>query len=652
MTKRKRNKFLDVLPDRYTARIDAIQPSLQTQIAQIQREASEKQKQLDYYLNGSNYIVRPDQNGNLTVYMGDNEEPVPQEFIPRLRQSNRYIDMAFTPITQNQTYISQGSNKPISDYERRNRERAYYHQVGEQALDKVRQPIRRGVYGTLDLANEGILKNPAVQVLGYAVSPSTYINLASTGLNKISGWDTDDYAKPLGTVLDAGMMFMPISAAGKLRDVTENIMKAREYISGLQKAGQLKITATSLTKIQNALAALEKNPKNITAINSLRAQLSRNPELVADLQSAKLFDGMEEFNQMLQPFKIDQPLVSSYVTNSKFVQPRKPSYEEMMGRILPENRGITHNGQYWRSTGGKGYPQSLKEGDWFLDENNQMHRIISRDGKLTDLLDSDFATQRRTQIAKETEAKIKEAEQRGRDSLQKELDEARAKNTPEPEVTPDEPKKYAYLPLSNGKTVTLEINGNTAVDPITGSTFELYPGTTRVKQMEYTPNPSFYNEYGKGAYGPDGNPAKWKPRSAWDPRTWIQQLYSKAGNPDNPQHLISNYGVWDFANKNKKLMNNTREFSHKRAWGFGIGAGLVGAGIISQKGLWGVGKAVGTGAADAGGYILFGKDNPVKQESTKQDTQQQSDSQPVDTMNAWGVNDMDAQLDSLRQVYQ
>lgn len=665
MTKRKSKtkQALGVLPDRYTAKADAIQPSLQTQIAQIQREAAVKQNQLDYYLNGSNYTVKPDELGNMHIYMGDNGEEVPAEFFPALRTHNRYIDMALTPAPEPPT-ISPLSNELVQeqryspkyqDVLRRQRQNVYEHNLTEEPM---RKPIREFTQHSLDLANEAILKNPVVQVLGYAVSPSTYSNLLSSGIDSVTGQNTGKVLKPLGYGLDFATMFFPITMSGKLKGVVDNISKAREYISGLQKAGELKITATSLTEIQNALKALEINPTNANAIKSLKAQLNKNPELVASLQSAKLFDNMEEFNQVLQPFKVDftNPHNLTYTTNLApvYTPPLPYEYEKLMQRVLPENRGIVHNGRYWR-VDRSGSPVELKDGDWFLDENNQMRRVISKDGKLSDLLDSDLAAQRRQQIAAETEAKIKEAEQRGRDAAKKEMEEATLEESITTEAPTEQPKEYAYLPLKNGETVQLEVNGNTAVDPVTGSTFELYPGTTRVKQMDYTPNPSFYQEYGREAYDIDtGNPAKWRPRSKADPRTWVQALYSKAGNPENPQRLVSNYGVWDFANKDKgRWMNNTRELSPKKLWGLGIGAGMLGTAWIQGKGLWGVSKNIGNGVANGATTVLFGNDNPFKtpKDSTKKDTLTISSYQePVDTMNAWGVNDMDAKLDSAKQA--
>lgn len=679
MTKRKTKQVLDVLPDRYTARTDAIQVPLQTQIAQIQRDASEKQNQLDYYLGGRSYIIKPDQYGNFTLYMynGEKEVPVPQEFIPRLRQSNRYIDMAFTPSPEQPT-ISPLSDQLIREqqysptyqnYLRRQRQNVYEHNQAKQQAETALNTV-----------------------MDYAFNPGRWYDVGSRLFGN-DGLSEDEIA-----TIGLASMFIPVNINGKLKAVPEIIRRARSLIPGTK----LNIEASSLAKINAALVALEKNPLDQNAIRTLKTQFRANPKLVEELNHFNVFDGMQEFNQTLAPIKIDGDF-PNIISSERFVGPKKsiafrhdqgvvatnkPVYSlspqkaseydtKLLNNVSSSESIITtahtpisrnqvkfENGKYLRSNGDGTFTE-LKEGDWFLDTNNQMKRVISRDGKLTDLLDSEFESQRRAQIAKETESKIKEAEQRGRDSLQKELDEAKSmedtlesSSTPEPEVVYDEPTKYAYLPLKNGNTIQLEVKGNTAVDPITGSTFELYPGTTRIKQMDYTPNPSFYQEYGKDIYDVDtGNPAKWKPRSAAHPLTWIQALYSKAGNPENPQRLVSNYGVWDFANKNKRFMNNTREFSPKRAWTTGLVLGATGAGITSQKGLWGVGKTVGNGAVDAGSYVLFGNNNPfeTKQDSTtKQNTskvQKQSDSQPVDAANAWGVGDMDAQLDSLRQIY-
>lgn len=719
MTKRKTKTALGVLPDRYTSRTDAIQPSLQTQIAQIQREASQKQNQLDYYLNGSNYIVKPDRFGNIKVYMGDNEEEVPTEFLPRLRASNRYIDMALTPAPEqptvaplsNQLVQEQKYSPTYQDGLRRQRQNVYEHNTTEESL---RKPIREFTQGSLELANEGILKNPVMQVLGYAVSPSTYTNLLSSGIDTISGSNTSRIAKPLGYGLDALAMFFPVSAVGKLSADVKKIQTARELLN-LNKTA---IEATSFTKIDNALKALQKNPLNKNAIKTLQTQFKANPKYVETLKKSHLFDGMQEFQQALQPFKItghypsvvtsNKPLGArqQVMLNSEWhmkptgnptftLSPSKASeyeakilsgsqnkdmmdlifYSDEGQRLLKQNpqlsnilakhgydlklinistpaeqtittAGITvptnqiklENGKYLRSNGNGTFTE-LKEGDWFLDEHNQIRRLTTKDGKLTDLLDSELATQRRQQIAAETEAKIKEAEQKGREAAKKEFENSKPTTetaSSESDAPITEPKKYAYLPLANGKTVTLEVNGNTAIDPVTGSTFELYPGTTRVKQMDYTVNPSFPAEHADGLWDIDtGNPAKWKPLSWRDknPLKQFQRLYTKAGNAENPQRLVSNYGTWDFANKDKgRLMNNTREFSPKKAWGLGAGLGIGAAAWIQGKGLWGVTKTVGNGAAKAGEAVVFGNDNPFRtpQDSTKQKPKQQQEE--VDTL--------------------
>lgn len=653
MTKRKTKTALGVLPDRYASRTDAIQPSLQTQIAQIQREASQKQNQLDYYLNGSNYIVKPDRFGNIKVYMGDNEEEVPAEFLPRLRASNRYIDMALTPAPEqptvaplsNELVQQQRYSPTYQDILRRQKQNVYeYNQAKQQAQTAM---------------SEG---------LDYMVNPARWYNAVAPIYNRVA----DSVNKYAGNLLDKAdilskddvatvglaTMFVPGVQAGKLKGVVDTISKAREYINGLKTASKLSVNAKSLKKIENALTTLEKNPSNANAIRTLRTQFKANPELVADLESAKLFDGMDEFNQIFQPFKIDYsiPNGGNNIARAPLTNKRPYTYEELMDRTLPENRGIIRDGKYWRSSGGKSFPIELKEGDWFLDEHNQIRRVTTKNGKLTDLLDSELVKQRRQQIAAETEIKIKEAEQRGRDAAKKEFENSKpTTEASSSESNADQPKKYAYLPLANGKTVTLEVNGNTAVDPVTGSTFELYPGTTRVKQMDYTPHPSFYQEYGKGWFDIDtGNPAKWKPASK--AKAFGQWFYTKAGNSDNPQRLVSNYGMWDFANKDKgRWMNNTREFSPTKAVATGLTLGAIGAGFIQGNGLWGVSKSVGKGAAKTGEAVVFGNDNPFKtsKDSTKTDTlATPSYQEPVDTMDAWGVNEMDAQLASKRQAEQ
>lgn len=706
MTKRKRKTeaALGVLPDRYAARTDAIQPSLQTQIAQLQREATDKENQLNYYLHGSNYIVKPDKNGNLQVYMNDSDIPIPEEFIPRLRQSNRYIDMAFTQAPEAPTIF------PLSS-----------ELVQEQRYSPEYQNVlrrqRQNVYGYNQAKQQA--QTAMSEGLDYAVNPARWYNVGASIYNKaadlsnkylgVAADKKDLLSKDDVAAVGLATMFVPGIQAGKLKGVTEIISQASEYLNRLKEFSELNINPESFKKIQNALAALVKNPSNANAIRILRTQFKANPELVADLESAKFFDGMEEFNQALQPFKVTptgKPVYSLssskaseyeakvlsgtqnknimdllfYSDEGQKLIKQNPQLSNILARQgydiklidgvqpseavittahapIPQNQVKLENGKYLRSNGDGTFTE-LKDGDWFLDKNNQMRRVQSQSGKLTDLLESEYASQRRQQITAATEAKIKEAEQRGRDAAKKEMEAEQRDRLKEP-TDSEEVLPYTYLPLKNGEVVKLYVNGNTAVDSETGAIFELYPGTNRVKQMDYSANPSFFAIYGKGMMDPDtGNPIKWKPASKG--KAAIQWFYSKAGNPENPQRLVSNYGVWDFANKNKGwLMNNTREFSPKKAWATGAVLGATGLGFIQGNGLWGVGKSIGKGAANAGSTILFGNEKPweASQDSTKKDTINQtapSYQEPVDTADAWGISgdDLDAKMDSLQKTRQ